>query len=185
MARVLSNQLDLTKRVDIVAYTLEEPPFFATQHMGSYHHAQLLKKEGVKVDFMLSLEMIGFYSDEPNSQTFPIPAMRFLYPTTGDFIAIIGRSDQKGLNEVKKGIQRMSKVLVESFSGPQSLEGVDYSDHRNYWKFGFRAFMLTDTSFYRNPNYHKSSDTIDTLDFVKMSQVVEGTTSWVLGVAGG
>jgi hypothetical protein len=39
---------------------------------------------------------------------------------------------------------------------------------------GFRAVMVTDTAFYRNPNYHNPEDTIETLRFDKMSQMVRG-----------
>ena len=32
--------------------------------------------------------------------------------------------------------------------------------------------MVTDTAFFRNPNYHLPSDTIDTLDFTFMAELV-------------
>jgi hypothetical protein len=34
--------------------------------------------------------------------------------------------------------------------------------------------MITDTSFFRNRNYHQETDTIDTLDFGRMAEVVKG-----------
>jgi Zn-dependent M28 family amino/carboxypeptidase len=55
-----------------------------------------------------------------------------------------------------------------------AIRGVDQSDHRNYWNEGYRALMITDTAFYRNPHYHETSDTHDTLDYRRMAQVVEG-----------
>ena len=57
---------------------------------------------------------------------------------------------------------------------PAFLPGVDFSDHLNHWKFGYRAVMITDTAFYRNPNYHAPTDTIDTLNFDKMKEVITG-----------
>jgi hypothetical protein len=40
--------------------------------------------------------------------------------------------------------------------------------------------MITDTAFYRNRNYHKTTDTIDTLDFKRMKQVVQGLCRYLL-----
>jgi hypothetical protein len=67
-----------------------------------------------------------------------------------------------------------SAIEVKRFLGPKALKGIDFSDHMNYWKMGIDAVMITDTSFYRNPNYHQKTDTMDTLDFQKMTQVVDG-----------
>ena len=64
------------------------------------------------------------------------------------------------------------------------IPGVDFSDHRWFWKLGFEAVMLTDTAFYRNPNYHGPGDTADTLDYGKMAQVVEGLVRAVGDLAG-
>ena len=67
-----------------------------------------------------------------------------------------------------------SDIDVQSLSAPSSLTGIDFSNHLNYWKYGFKAVMITDTSFYRNRNYHYITDTIKTLDFDKMAEVVRG-----------
>ncbi|NJL14257.1 MAG: M28 family peptidase, partial [Microscillaceae bacterium] len=56
-------------------------------------------------------------------------------------------------------------------------------DHFNYWKAGYPAIMVSDTSFLRNPNYHKPSDTIETLNFDKMAAVVQGVFAAVLDLA--
>jgi hypothetical protein len=61
-------------------------------------------------------------------------------------------------------------VQVISFPSGDGLAGL--SDHRNYWKFGYNALMINDTSFIRNSNYHRSTDTIETLDFKKMTHVI-------------
>jgi hypothetical protein len=58
------------------------------------------------------------------------------------------------------------------FPYAEGLAGL--SDHRNYWKYNYPAVMINDTSFLRNPHYHKKTDTIDTLDFKKMAEVVKG-----------
>ncbi len=176
LARMLNEyKKELKKRIQLVAYTLEEPPFFGTDKMGSYIHAEKLfeKKENLK--FMISLEMIGYFSNEKGSQKFPVPVMKLLYPDTGNFIGIVGSpSDWFITRNIKIKMAEVSKIDIYSINFPNIIPGIDFSDHRNYWKFGYRGVMITDTAFYRNPNYHQTTDTIDTLDFEKMSEVVDG-----------
>lgn len=161
-------------RIDFVAYTLEEPPFFKTKDMGSYIHAKSLHDDKVKVLGMVGLEMIGFYSDARNSQLYPLPFMKLFYPSKGNFIGVVGNFASSGLIEHFRNRMKLTSIDVESLMAPACLIGIDFSDHMNYWKFGYHAIMITDTAFYRNPNYHSKSDTIDTLNFDKMKEVVKG-----------
>lgn len=163
-------------RIDFVAYCLEEPPFFATESMGSYVHAKSLHSAKVDVMGMVCYEMIGYFSDEPNSQPFPTPELARIYPHTANFIVVVGIEKYRSFNE--KIHRLMSKdsgidVQVISFRGDGDLASL--SDQRNYWKFGYQALMINDTSFVRNPNYHQPTDTIDTLDFDKMVEVVNSS----------
>jgi Zn-dependent M28 family amino/carboxypeptidase len=165
----------LPYRVDLVAYCLEEPPFFATKSMGSYVHAKSLYDEKVPVIGMICYEMIGYFSDAPGSQNFPSPLLEKLYPSTGNFIIVVGIEQYKDFNEkvyrlMKKGAK--IDVQVISFSPGIGFEYAGLSDQRNYWAFGYPALMINDTSFLRNPHYHQVTDTIDTLDFEKMTEVV-------------
>ena len=170
--------------VELVAYTLEEPPFFRTQKMGSAIHAQSLKAANVKVRAMLSIEMIGYFSDEPNSQSFPTFLLKPFYPSKGNFIAVIGRLGQgKLIKTIKDAMTTASPLPVESLVGPRFIEGLDFSDHLNYWEEGYPAAMITDTAFLRNPNYHTEKDTTDTLDYQKMSLVVLGIYAAVIELA--
>ena len=75
--------------------------------------------------------------------------------------------------KLKKYMSGFSKVPLVSISAPTFVTGIDFSDHRNYWTYNYPAMMLTDTAFFRNPNYHMSTDTPDTLDYRRMAQVVE------------
>lgn len=185
LARLLGATKNLARRVDLVAYTLEEPPFFRTEYMGSWVHAASLKKDGVKVRAQVTLEMIGFFSDAPNSQEFPVPALRYLYPTTGNSIAIIGKMGAGRLTRRIKGAMKgASDLPVLSMNGPASVPGVDFSDHRSYWAHGYPAVMITDTAFYRNANYHTAGDTPDTLNYERMGDVVDGVFQAVLVLAG-
>ena len=176
LARLLhAEEKKLKFRIDLVSYCLEEPPFFKTESMGSAVHAKSLKKEGVVVNAMVCLEMIGYFSEEKESQRYPVPAMNTIYPDKANFISVVGDLNQNQLvAHVKKYMLAGSAIDVQSLNAPSSIPGVDFSDHLNYWANGYPAVMITNTSFYRNPHYHQESDTIDTLDFAKMAEVVKG-----------
>jgi len=171
----------LAMRVELVAYALEEPPVFRTKEMGSAVHARTLASRGTNVRAMIGLEMIGFFSDAPGSQTFPIGALGLFYPGTGNFIAVVGCVGGGNLvRRVKRAMKESSSLPVHSINAPSSVPGIDFSDHLNYWEEGYPAVMVSDTSFYRNRNYHTPGDTADTLDYRRMSQVVIGVHSAVL-----
>lgn len=166
----------LTVPVELVAYTLEEQPFFRSNLMGSYIHAESLKKAGIPVKGMICLEMIGYFDDLPRSQRYPIGALRALYPSRGNFIAVIGSLGQASFTRrIKQYMSSGASGLpVVSINAPKNMRGIDLSDHRNYWKMGYNAVMITNTAFFRNPNYHQPSDTPETLDFERMAKVVQG-----------
>lgn len=176
LARMLSGaELPLT--VELAAYPLEEPPYFLTAQMGSAVHARSLKESGVPVQAMLCLEMIGYFSDEPGSQRFPLPGLGFIYPSTGNFISVVGRwgrGQVRLVRRVREAMRKASPLPVHSINAPRLLPGIAFSDHFNYWRAGYDAVMITDTAFYRNPNYHTAADTPETLDYGRMAQVVEG-----------
>ncbi|QNF35768.1 M28 family peptidase [Adhaeribacter swui] len=176
LARLLhAEEKTLKYRIDLVSYCLEEPPFFKTESMGSAVHAKSLKKEGVTVKAMVCLEMIGYFSEEKGSQRYPVPGMDAIYPDKANFISVVGDLNQNELvAHVKKYMLAGSAIDVQSLNAPASIPGVDFSDHLNYWANGYPAVMITNTSFYRNPNYHQVTDTLDTLDFAKMAEVVKG-----------
>lgn len=176
--------VNLGVRVDLVAWTLEEPPFFATDDMGSVHHARALTDQHAKVRAALSLEMIGYFSDEPGSQHYPAPGMAAVHGDKGNFIALVGRPDDHALLAATKGAMLGATDLpVRSLAAPAVVQGVDWSDHRAYWAEGYPAAMITDTSFLRNERYHTAADTPDTLDYRRMAKVVQGTFAAVVALA--
>lgn len=184
---VFASKPKLDHRIDFICYCLEEPPFFGGENMGSYIHAKSLFDQGATVSCMVCLEMIGYYSDEPGSQRYPSPDLSNKYPSTADFIAVVGIEKYRSLNEQFHRIMSVgSKIDVQVVSFPENdaLSGMaSLSDQRNYWKFGFPALMINDTSFVRNPHYHEPSDTIDTLDFPKMTEVVSGVGRTLINIA--
>jgi Zn-dependent M28 family amino/carboxypeptidase len=171
-------------RVDVVGFTLEEPPAFGSPGMGSAVHAASLRRAGVRLRVMICLEMIGFFSNNPGSQTFPVPILRLFYPGRGDFISLVGRPKEIRLVRALKGAMRAASSLpVRSINGPRSLLGTDLSDHASYWDAGYPAVMVTDTAFYRNLAYHTAADLPETLDYDRIAEVVRGVFAAVLRLA--
>lgn len=166
---------ELKHRIDFAAYTLEEPPYFRTKYMGSAVHAKSLSDANAKVKLMINLESIGFYLDEENSQNYPIFFLKWFYPNKANYIMIAGNLGHgKSVSEMKKFMKEASDIDVYSINAPRFIPGIDFSDHLNFWDRGYEALMITDTAFYRNPNYHRASDKIETLNFDKMAEVVKG-----------
>lgn len=201
IARALKDQ-KLHTRVQLVAFTLEErshvnqaalfgvtkdgaPKPVTTALNGSRAYARKLKADGSKVRAMLSLEMLGCYSDEAGSQRFPVSILGLLYPTTGNYLVVVGElSGQALVRDVKSGYLGSGSTLpLRSINAPRAIPGIDYSDHASFWEQGYPAVMFTDTAFYRNPRYHKAEDTWDTLDYQRMSEAVRGIFGAVVRLA--
>jgi Zn-dependent M28 family amino/carboxypeptidase len=174
LARLLNNK-PLKHRIDLVAFSLEEPPFFASSYMGSYVHAQSLYDAKTPVIGMISLEMIGYYSDNENSQDYPLNILKWAYGNKGNFITIVQKSFCGDFaKKYKKLAFKNNSISTKSFRAPSFFGGIDLSDHRNYWKFGYSAIMITNTSFYRNHNYHTADDTLPALDISRMGLAIDG-----------
>jgi hypothetical protein len=183
LARLLSRQQP-PMRVELVAFTLEEPPYFRTTAMGSSVHAESLRQQNIQVRVMFSLEMIGYFSDAPNSQHFPVGILGALYPSTGSFIAVVGRlGDWSLVRRTKATMRNASPLPVYSINAPTFIPSIDFSDQLNYWHAGYSALMITDTAFFRNRNYHTAQDTEEKLDYKRMAMVVEGVYASVVELA--
>jgi len=173
LARLLSKE-KLKYRIDFVAYTLEEPPFFRTQQMGSYIHANYLADNKIPVKGMICLETIGYFNEKENSQNYPVKGMNLIYGNKGNFITVVqSKKSGKFGKEIEKLMKQNNLIETKAFNAPSSLTGVDFSDHLNYWKLDYEAVMITNTAFFRNENYHNEGDTLETLDIKKMSLVIE------------
>ena len=172
-----------SKTLKFIAFTNEEPPYFQTREMGSRVYARWAKEQGEKIVAMICLEMIGYYRDRRGSQQYP-PGLGFFYSDTGNFISIVGHLRYRGLlRKIKVAFQEHSTLPVESIAGLSLIPGVDFSDHASFWREGFPAVMITDTAFYRNPHYHSVSDTLETLDYQRMAEVVKGLYHVLIALA--
>ena len=179
----LLSSYKLKNRVILVAFCLEEPPYFSTEYMGSAIHAASLHSRNVKIKIMIALEMIGYFSDEKGSQSYPIPMLAMFYPSKGNFIAIIDQLKANNALGVKSAINKYTDLPAYSINAPAYIPGIDFSDHRNYWSIGYPAVMVTNTAFYRNPAYHTSEDTYDRLNYENMGKVVFGIFKYVEEIA--
>ncbi len=175
LARMLSKE-DASKwqyRIDLVAYTLEEPPSFKTANMGSTVHARHLAEAHVPVLGMISLEMIGYYKDAKHTQKYPLGFFKWFYGTRGNYVTVVKKlHGGKFVRQFTRGFKHGDNIITKVFAAPSWVPGVDWSDHLSYWAYGWQALMITDTSFFRNANYHEKTDTPDTLDYSRMSFVV-------------
>ncbi len=173
----------LNYRIEIVAFTLEEPPFFRTQQMGSYVHAKSLKDANIAVYGMVCLEMIAYFDDAKNSQQYPLGVLKYIYGNKANYITLVNEfSKGKFARKFSNIFKKANTIRAKKFVGPKSMEGIDFSDHLNYWNFGYSAVMVTDTSFYRNANYHEKTDTLETLNIPKMAQVIDGVYQTILNL---
>lgn len=182
---VTQNNPPIDYRIDFVAYCLEEPPFYKTKEMGSFVHAKSLWAQNAKVIGMVCYEMIGYFSDEAilKEHRKIVGDLANQLPTTGNFILVLGCEDYFGFNQkVFNLMSNGSGIDVQRFDVPPFDPLAQLSDHINYWAFSYDAVMITDTAFIRNPNYHKKSDTIKTLNFNKMAEVINSACRAIVGM---
>lgn len=166
LSRILCDQ-----KIRFVAFANEEAPYFLGPEMGSFVYA---RDRGRGVRAMLSLEMLGYYRDEPGSQRYPAPLGLF-YPDRGNFIGFV--ADLGCLPLARKCARLFRKKTdfpCEWLAAPSAIPGVSWSDHWSFRKHGIPAIMVTDTAFYRYPHYHLPSDTPEKLDYERMARVTLG-----------
>jgi Zn-dependent M28 family amino/carboxypeptidase len=175
--KALLDQKELDLGVKFVSFALEEPPVYGTRFMGSRVYAKKAHKECEKISGMICLEMVGYACYEPGCQQYPFPLQFFGYPKEGNFIGIVGNIKSRGFTkDLFVGFQKNRNLPVIKLSVPFNgyvLPAVRLSDHASFWDKGFKAVMITDSAFFRNPHYHLSSDTMDKLDYRFMAELVE------------
>lgn len=157
--------------VRFIAFDLEEYGM-----LGSRAYATDLRNQGEVIRFMLSLEMLGYCDPTPGSQKYP-PGLKFWYPNQGDFIALVG--NVVTIFEMIHLSHDFRRNGVSCEWLPAGIRGkivpaTRLSDHSPFWDQGYKALMVTDTAFLRNPNYHQASDRVETLNLDFMSRVCKG-----------
>ncbi|MDD5422903.1 MAG: M20/M25/M40 family metallo-hydrolase [Candidatus Omnitrophota bacterium] len=181
-----ARDVDLDKTVKFIAFTNEEVDIlFDDPDTGSYRYAKEAKATHEDIEAVLCIDMIGYYSDEPGSQKYPL-IFKFFYPDKGNFIGICAETGSSNLlRKVVDEFKKASDMPVEYMAAPAPLvPELVTSDNRAFWTFGYEAVWFSDTCIYRNPYMHTKGDTYGTLDYQRMSRVVDGLYKVVLKLAG-
>ena len=167
-----------------VEFTDREPPYSSTQKRGSQVYAQAAKERGDKIVGMFSLETLGYFTDTANTQKYP-PPLSFLYPNQGNFIGFISEIDSRELlRNTIRSFRAQTKFPSEGVALPSSIQGVGWSDLRSFWQQGYQAVRITDTAPLRYPQYHTADDTMDKIDFEKLSRVTYGISKVIRDFVG-
>jgi Zn-dependent M28 family amino/carboxypeptidase len=168
-----------------VEFTNEEPPLFWTDNMGSLVYAKETKSHPEqKIVGMFSLETLGYYSTQPNTQKYPIP-LNLLYPSTGNFLGFVGNINSRELlRNTLRSFRAQTQFPSEGAALPSSLPGVGWSDQWSFWQQGYQALMVTDTATFRYPHYHTLDDTPNKIDFERLSRVTIGISKVIRDFVG-
>jgi len=170
-----------SRTLRFVFFTNEE--YFRQNLMGSVVYAKLCRARNDNIVAMVSLETIGYFSDVDGSQKYPFPINLF-YPSTGDFLGFVGNVGSRSLVRTAIGSFRILATLPsEGVAAPESIDGIGWSDQWSFWRQDYPGIMVTDTAPFRNPNYHRPTDTPDTLDYGRLAQVVTGLEAVVRTLA--
>ncbi|MDB5296129.1 MAG: peptidase [Phycisphaerales bacterium] len=173
--------------VRLVAFANEEPPFYKSAEMGSLVCAKACRARGDDIVGMVNLEMIGYFTpNEP--QRYPAELNRKLFGRLlrdrGDFIGFVGNLRSFVFARRCNALFRKATDLPSVWAAGPAFMGADMSDHWSFWEQGYRAVMVTDTSFFRNPHYHRPTDLPETLDYPAMAKVTAGVVGVMRGLAG-
>jgi hypothetical protein len=182
LARLLASAR-LDRSIRFVCFANEEPPYFRTEDMGSWHYAKRCQDQNDQVVAMLSIETIGYYRDAKGSQKYPMP-FGLLYPDTANFIGFVGNPASKDLLfKCIESFRQHTKFPSEGIAAPAWIEGIDWSDHACFWNREYPAIMITDTAPFRYPYYHSHEDTPDKVDYGRTARVVAGIARVVSDLA--
>jgi aminopeptidase YwaD len=190
LARILRDR-PMLRTVRLAFFNLEEIGL-----KGSAEYARSLRPRldsgEERLIGMISLEMLGYFTDEPNSQRSPIPPIEGVFdpPTVGDFIVVattrrhaaFAKRLEAEMTRAEPGLKTVTPDFLPDW--PLCPPDLLRSDHAPFMMMGYPAVMVTDTSNFRNPHYHKPSDTIETIDPRRYTQVVRAIVAAVYAIAG-
>ncbi len=164
----------LARSVRFIAFCLEEENL-----LGSLAYASSLRSAGEAICGAIVLECVGYARSEEGSQQQPPP---IAVPSVGDFLGIVGNAASAPLvkaveaaaNQAVPDLKTVSLVVP---GNGELLPDTRRSDHAAFWHHGYPAVMLTDTANFRNPHYHRPTDTLETLNLAFMEQVARAVTA--------
>jgi len=175
VARRLS-AVPLSRPVRFIGFCLEEEDL-----LGSLAYAAHLRATDQEIVGAIVLECVGYARSEEDSQTVP-PGVPIAVPSVGDFLGIVGNARSADLvtdieQAARLHVPELNIVPLLVPGNGELLPDTRRSDHAAFWHYGYPAVMLTDTANFRNPHYHRPTDTIDTLDFLFMAKVADAASA--------
>ncbi|MBP0019948.1 MAG: M28 family peptidase [Cyanobacteria bacterium SBLK] len=183
LARAFSGR-QFSRTLRLVEFVNEEPPFFWTDDMGSFVYAKKCRDRQENIVGMLSLETMGYYSEKPGSQEYPLGLLDRVYPITGNFIAFIGNlASNKLVKQAIGSFRTHTQFPSEGATLPEGISGVGWSDHWSFWQVGYPALMVTDTAPFRYPYYHTPEDTSEKVNYEYLARVVAGLERTIVELA--
>ena len=172
LARIFAGR-PCARTLRFVAFANEEPPFFWTRDMGSMAYAAECRAHRENITAMLSLETIGCYTDQPQSQHYPTKILEWIYPRTGNFIGFIGNTASGWLvHDAVASFRKHARFPSQGAALPAAISGVGWSDHWSFWQYGYAAIEITDTAPFRYRYYHDSRDLPEHINFEPYTYVV-------------
>jgi hypothetical protein len=183
IARVLA-PYTFRKSLRYIGFSFEEQGLLGSQ---AYVNSGIRPWE--KVEGVLNMEMIGYYSEEPNSQELPFGFGQLFPEATqainanenrGDFITVVGNQTSQPLIDVYLSacdlyVPGLKFIPLTVPGNGQIAPDLRRSDHARFWDAGYQALMLTDGANFRNKNYHTPEDSLGTLDIGFMTRVTRAT----------
>lgn len=174
LARLLKDLAPEDKRLRLLLFVNEEPPYDRTPDMGSYRYAKSLKEAGENVTGMISLETVGAFSDKPGTQKYPFP-FDLIFPDVANFVAFVALPGGRAfLHEVVGGFRRHAQFPTIGGTAPDFVDGIGWSDHWSFYMLGYPAIMITDTALFRYRDYHTPRDLPDKVDYEKLARITLG-----------
>ena len=180
VARCLRD-VPLSREVRFIAFCLEEEDL-----LGSLAYASSLRKANHEIAGAIVLECVGYACADEGSQRKP-SGVPIAVPSVGDFLAIVGNTASVALAAAVEGAakERVPALRTVALTVPgngELLPDARRSDHAAFWRYGYPAVMLTDTANFRNPNYHRPTDRLDTLNLEFMEKVAQAVTASALAL---
>lgn len=170
---------EFKKDIRFLFFPNEEPPFFNSPFMGSEVYVEEIIKNKEKVELMISLECLGYYSEEKGSQKYPFP-LNFFYPDRANFIGIVSNLRSRNyMNKIVEIFKEKTEIYTQHLAFPPIIPEMNFSDHYPFWKRNFKALLITDTAFLRNPFYHSKFDLPHTLNYEKLYDVFKGILGFI------
>lgn len=160
--------------VGFVAFNAEEDGLLGSR--------DFVRDPGCDVAVAHVLEMVGFRA-RAHAQALPLPwTPRVL--DVPDFVGVLTHDRSNAIADVvgRSTASPSLRVVTAKTWGPihHLLPDLTRSDHFSFWEADVPSALWTDTGNFRNPNYHCTTDTPDTLDYGFMRDVTDVVTT-VLG----